>query len=123
MKKLIAAFIFLGLISTPSQARIHAHLVTTPKTVTLAATPEPAIASEKFTNSGSIQSNSSNTASMFVGPCSGTQDIELPVGSAVELSEFRHNNQEIPIDLNEICLKVGVDGEGAKVIYYDVVDH
>lgn len=117
----IILIIFLLILHVNAFARLQATIITVSKTVTLAATPEPIVATIIFSSNLFIQAKSANTQSAFVGPCSGSQNYELAPGAGLSLAEITHLGSAIDIDLNRICLKVSVNGEGANLLYTKIV--
>lgn len=117
MNKLIIIGLILSIFQINNAfARLQATLITLSKTVALAATPEAIVATKTFSSDVVIQAKSTNTQSVFVGPCSGSQDFELLAGTTISISEVTHINTETDFDLNRICLKVNVNGEGANIL-------
>lgn len=124
MNKTIFLILVLFLLFFQSNkvfARLQATIITESKVVTLAATPEALVSTSTFSSDIVIQAKTSNTQSIFVGPCSGSQDFELAIGAVISISDIMHVTTEIDIDLNKICLKVNVNGEGANVLFTKVV--
>ena len=115
MKNLFIALALL--VSFNSHAFFKADIVSTSKTVASAATPEALVAAQLFSFDAVIQAKSTNTAIMTIGPCSGSQDFELAAGVAIAISDIFVNKVETAIDLNLICLDVGVNGEGANILH------
>lgn len=122
MKLAIFTLLFLMIFQCSNAfARLHAVLITESKTVASSGTPEAIVAGAIFSDDLVIQAKSSNTQPVFVGPCSGTQDIALPAGATLAISEITHIRTEQPVDLAKVCLKVGVNGEGANIMYTKIV--
>lgn len=114
--------LIVALLFSTNSIAIQADVVTFSKTVAATATPEALSASNLKSTNVIIQAKSTNTATALIGPCSGTQDVELAPGSSITVSNVIQNKGEQQVNLNSICLKVGVNGEGANVLYTIITD-
>jgi hypothetical protein len=95
------------------------------KTVTTAGTREQLTTSEVKSPSVSIQALRANTNTVFIGNnqvSSTTHFVSLAAGGTTVLSAEAFGLAGAQIDLSQIWLDVGVNGEGVVVGYLDRQD-
>lgn len=114
MKLLIT--LLLGVFLSANVAFAKTKWVALSKTVASAATAEPISASKLLVQQFVIQAKSTNTLPISIGD-SSSQVLTLTAGQSTSLNSQGFQGSAQLLDLNQVYVDVGLNGEGVNVLY------